>query len=325
MKAIRYTEYGSPDVLQYTNIETPTPSDDEVLIRVVCAAINPADWRMMRAKPILVRIESGWRRPKIQSIGADVAGVIEAVGKNVTKFKVGDEVFGEVSGSLAEYTTATVNQIVHKPLSVSFEHVAAIPMVGLTALQGLRFGDIEQRQRVLINGASGGIGTVAVEMAKHYGAKVTGVCSGRNIEMVCSLGADHAIDYTKDDFTKTGQTYDLIFDTVGNRSSKDLARALTPNGQAVVAGFTTLSHMFGLMAMSTLRSMFSDKVIGSMGSAQVVAEDLATLGSMIEQGHITPVIDRRYPLAETAEAIRYLETKRARGKVVITVDPKYLS
>ena len=324
MKAIRFTEYGSPDVLQYTDVEKPTPADDEVLVKVVCASPNPYDWRMMRAKPFLVRMDLGWRRPNKHSLGADFSGVVDAVGKNVTDFNVGDAVFGETDGTFAEYTVSHHTHLVHKSEGVSFEYAAAIPMVGLTALQGLRFGNIQRGQKVLVNGASGGIGTIAVQLAKHYGTEVTGVCSGRNIELVCSIGADHAIDYTKDDFTNTGQTYDLIFDTVGNRSAGDLARALSPNGQAAVAGFTTLPHMVGLMLMGALRSRLGDKQVGSMGVAKVLQDDLTTLGDMIEQGHVTPVIDRRYPLRETAEALRYLETKRARGKVVITVDSKYL-
>lgn len=324
MKAIIFTEYGSPDVLQYIDIEKPTPTDDQVLVKVVSAAANPLDWHLMRADPFIVRLDKGFSKPKDNRMGADVAGVVEAVGKNVTEFKVGDAVFGEVSGAYAEYVAVAPDHLAHKPEHVSFEQAAAMPVVGFTALQGLRdTGHIQAGEKVLINGASGGIGTVAVQVAKAYGAEVTGVCSGRNIELVCSIGADHAIDYTKTDFTKTGQTYDLIYDTVGNRTAGDLARALKPDGRAVVAGFTTLPHMFGFIIASIVRSRFGTKRIGMMDVAKVVQDDLVTLADMLAKGDIVPVIDRRYPLSETADAIRYLETKRARGKIIITVDPSY--
>ncbi len=319
MKAIIITEYGSPDVLQYVDIDKPIPTDDQVVIKVITAAANPLDWHMMRADPFLVRLDGGFMRPKNSRMGADVAGIVEAVGKNVTDFKVGDAVFGEVSGAYAEYVAVSPDHLTHKPEDVSFECAAAIPVVGLTALQGLRKGDIQSGQKVLINGASGGIGTVAVQMAKTYGAEVTGVCSGRNVELVRSIGADHVIDYTKEDFTKMGQTYDLIYDTVGNRTAADYARALKPEGKCVVAGFTTLSHMLGLSISGAIRGQFGSKQIGMMGTAQVVQEDLQTLGEMLDKKDIVPVIDRRYPLSETADAIRYLETKRARGKVIINI------
>jgi len=323
MKAIIFEEYGSPDVLQYTDIEKPTPTDDQLLVKVLAAAANPLDWHMMRADPFLVRLGDGLFKPKNNRMGADMAGIVESVGKNVTEFEAGDAVFGEVPGAFAEYVVVEPKKMAHKPDNISFEQAAAIPVVGFTALQGLRYGgDVQRGQTVLINGASGGIGTVAVQMAKHYGAEVTGVCSGRNIELVCSLGADHAIDYTKEDFTKTGTQYDVIFDTIGNRTSSAYARALNPDGRCVIAGFTTMLHMFPLMLMGALRSKFGSKQIGSMGVANPNKDDLQILANMLQNEQIVPVIDRRFPLSDTADAIRYLETKRARGKVIIQVDAR---
>ena len=324
MKAIVYTQYGSPDVLQLKEIEKPTPKDDEVLIKVMAASANPLDWHMMRGEPFLVRLDGGLRKPKHTQLGADVAGWIEAVGRNVTEFKVGDAVFGDISGadlgSFAEYVCSKPETLALKPANISFEEAAATPVVGFTAIQGLRDkGKIQSGQHVLINGASGGVGSFAVQYAKAMGAEVTGVCSTRNLEMVRSLGADHVLDYTKEDFTRTGQRYDLIYDAVGNCSVGDYQRALTPNGIASVAGLTTLPLLFQVMIWGSLVSKFSSQDIGLMKTAQANKKDLLIIKDLLESGKVKPVIDKSYPLSETADAIRYLETMRARGKVIIHV------
>jgi len=318
MKAIIYTEYGSPDVLQFKDVERPTPKDNEVLVKIHAASANPADWHLMRAEPFLARLENGLLKPKNTKLGADVAGRVEAVGKNVTQFRAGDDVFGELSldglGSFAEYVCSNEDALALKPARLTFEQAATVPLAAFTALQGLRDkGKIQAGQKVLINGASGGIGTFAVQIAKSYGTEVTGVCSTRNSELVRSIGADHVIDYTKEDFTKNDQRYDLIFDTVGNLSIAGCRRVLSPNGICSVAGFTTMSHLFAVM-------LFGGKKIGMMETAQANKKDLLFLKELLEAGKMVPVIDRQYPLSETAEAIRYLETGHARGKVVITVE-----
>jgi NADPH:quinone reductase-like Zn-dependent oxidoreductase len=318
MKAIVYTEYGSPDVLQLKEIEKPIPKDNEVLIKVQAASVNPADWHLMRAEPFLARLENGLLKPKNTKLGADVAGRVEAVGKNVTQFQVGDDVFGCMPlnelGSFAEYVCANEALLALKPARMTFEQAAAVPLAAFTALQGLRDkGQIQPGQKVLINGASGGVGTFAVQIAKSFGAaEVTGVCSTRNVELVRSIGADHVIDYTKEDFTQNGQRYDLIFDAVGNRSVSDLQRALSPNGICSVAGVTRLSRLFQVMLLGGGK-------IGLMETAKANKKDLVFITGLLEAGKVVPVIDRRYPLAETAEAIRYLEARHAQGKVVITV------
>lgn len=324
MKAIVYTEYGSPDVLRLENLEKPTPNENEVLIKVHAASANPADWHLMRGEPFLARLTAGLFKPRHTRLGADVAGVIEAVGAKVTEFKVGDAVFGEMTlshlGSFAEYVCATEDIIALKPKNVSFEEAATVPLAGHTALQGLRnFGKIRSGQTVLINGASGGVGTHAVQIAKSYGTEVTAVCSARNFELVRSIGADHVIDYNSADFCHNGQTYDLIYDAVGNRSAKDLQNALKPNGICVIAGFTNLKLLFQHMLYAKWISRNDSRKVGMMDTAYVHKPDLLMLREMLEQGKIRPVIDRCYPLEETAEAIRYLETGRARGKVVVTV------
>lgn len=324
MKAIQFRQYGSPDVLELTDIEKPTPADDEVLIKVMAASANPLDWHFMRGKPFLVRLDSGLQKPKHTQLGADVAGQVEAVGRNVTEFKVGDEVFGDLSGgglgSFAEYACSKTGTLVRKPANVSFEEAASTPVVGLTAIQGLRDkGKIQPGQKVLVNGASGGVGSFAVQYARAVGAEVTGVCSTRNLDLVRSLGADHVIDYTKEDFTRNGQKYDLIYDAVGNCSVGDYQRALTPNGIASVAGMTTLPLLVYVMVWGAVVSRFSSQEIGSMGVANANKEDLLVIKDLLETGKVKPVIDRCYPLNETADAIRYLETMRARGKVVISV------
>ena len=317
MKAIVYTKYGSPDVLQFIEVERPTPRDNEILVKVHAASANAADWHLMRAEPFLARFANGLLKPKNIRLGADLAGRVEAVGKNVTKFQVGDDVFGELPldglGTFAEYVSTTEDALALKPASITFEQAAAVPLAAFTALQGLRDkGQIRQGQKVLINGASGGVGHFAVQIAKSYGTEVTGVCSTRNLDMARSIGADHVIDYAKEDFTRTGQRYDLIFDAVGNRSVADYKRALAPNGICSVAGFTSLSRLFQIM-------LLGGKKVGLMETAKANKKDLLILKELLEAGKIAPVIDRQYPLSETAEAIRYLETGRARGKVVIKV------
>ena len=317
MKAIVYTEYGSPDVLQVKDVEKPAPTDNEVLLKVHAASANPADWHLMRAEPFLARLANGLLKPKNTKLGADVAGQVQAVGGNVTQLQVGDDVFGEMPlnelGGFAEYVCAPEELLALKPAKITFKQAAAVPLAAFTALQGLRDkGQIQPGQRVLINGASGGVGTFAVQIAKSFGTEVTGVCSTRNLDMVRSIGADHVIDYTQEDFTQTGQRYNLIFDAVGNRSVAYYKRALSPNGICSVAGFTSLSRLFQIM-------LLGGKKVGMMKTAKANKEDLVFIKELLEAGKVVPVIDRCYPLAETAEAIRYLETGHARGKIIITV------
>lgn len=321
MKAIQYTQYGSPDVLRLTEVEKPTPKEDQVLVKIHAAAANPADWHLMEAKPFLVRTSAGFSKPKDPRLGQDFAGRVESVGKNVTQFKVGDEVYGEVgAGAFAEYVCAPEKNLALKPVNLSFEEAASLVMVGLTAIQGMRdTGKIQAGQKVLINGASGGIGTFAVQYAKSMGTEVTGVCSTRNLELVRSIGADFVVDYTRDDFTKNGRKYDLIYDTVGNRGVFAYARALKDGGRAVIAGFTTFLHLIHLLTLGSLAARRGGKFVGIMGIAQTKQSDLMVIKELAESGKVKPVIDRCYPLSETSEAIRYLETGRARGKVVISV------
>jgi NADPH:quinone reductase-like Zn-dependent oxidoreductase len=323
MKAIVYTEYGAPDVLRLQEIEKPTPTGDQVLIKVHAAAANPADWHLMRGEPFLARLDNGLQRPRNTQMGADVAGRVEAVGSAVTQFKPGDQVYGDLSGAgfstFAEYVCGKESLLALKPANLTFEQAAAIPLAGVTALQGLRKGQIQAGQKVLVNGASGGVGMFAVQIAKAYGAQVTGVCSTRNLDLVRSFGAERVIDYTQQDFTRQGTQYDLIFDSVGNLSVPDLQRALTPRGQGVVVGFTTLARLFGVALRGMLASRNGGQKIGLLGTAQANQADLLTLKELAEAGKLTPHIDKRYPLHETAEAIRHLETGRARGKVVISV------
>ena len=324
MKAIIYTKYGSPDVLQFIDVEKPTPKDNEVLVKINAASANTLDWRLMRAAPFLARLENGLFKPKQTKLGADIAGRVEAVGSSVTQFQPGDEVFGDIwlngLGGFAEYGCTREDTLVLKPTNVSFEAAAAVPLAGLTALQGLRDkGQIQPGQKVLINGASGGVGTFAVQIAKSFGAEVTGVCSTRNLDMVRSIGADHVIDYTQEDFTNNGQQYDLIYCAVGNHSITDYKRALKPQGVCVIAGFTTLRLMFEHLILGPRRSKADGQRVGMMGTVKANKADLTFLKELLEAGKVVPVIDRCYPLSETAEAIRYLETGHAKGKVVITV------
>src|SRR2546421_803772 len=326
MKAIVYTQYGSPDVLQFKEVEKLAPKDGQILVKIYAASANPLDWHLMRASPFLARLAGGLRKPKDPRLGADFAGRVEAVGANVAQFQPGDEVFGASTGAFAEYICVAEREVALKPANLSFEQAAAVPVAATTALQGLLdTGQIHSGLRVLVNGASGGVGTFAVQIAKAFGAEVTGVCSSHNLDMVRSIGADHVIDYTREDFTRHGQHYDLIYDAVGNRSVSAYRRALNPGGTGAVAGFTSLPRLFEHMLLGPLRSKFGSKKVGLMGTAQIKQKDLMDLKALVEDGKVTPVIDRRYSLRETAEAIRYLEAKHARGKVVITVNPDHES
>jgi NADPH:quinone reductase-like Zn-dependent oxidoreductase len=321
VKAILYHRYGPPDVLAYKEIEKPTPKDDEVLIKVRAASVNPVDWHFMRGTPYFLRMMAGLREPKMTRLGTDVAGEVEAVGRKVAQFKAGDEVFGTCRGSLSEYACTAESSVVVKPDSVTFEQAASAPVAALTALQGLRnHGHIQPGQKVLINGAAGGVGTFAVQIAKWLGAEVTGVCSTRNVEMVRSIGADQVIDYTRQDFTKSGQVYDVILDNIGNHPFSECRRILKPNGTFVVIGGPSGAWMIGAMLRLLARLVLS-RFAGQKFAffvARSNKEDLTRIGELIRSGKITPIIDRRYPLAEASEAIRYLETGHARGKVVIT-------
>ncbi len=324
MKAIVYCDFGSPDVLKVENIEKPTPEDDQVLVRVRAASVNPLDWHYVRGKPYFARLMGmGLRRPKVTRLGVDFAGTVEAVGKNVKRFKPGDDVFGGRTGAFAEYVTVREERAVAlKPANVTFEQAASVSVAALTALQGLRDkGQIRPGQKVLINGASGGVGTFAVQIAKSFGAEVTGVCSTRNVDMVRSIGADHVIDYTKEDFTKSEQRYDLIIDNVGNRSLSECRGILTPKGRYVMVGgpssgwIDPLPRALGALVMS--RFVSQDMV---MFIAQLNQRDLTILGDLMQAGKVKPVIDRQYKLSEVPKAIGYLEEGHARGKVIVTVE-----
>lgn len=323
MKAIVYHNYGSPDVLSYEEVEKPSPKEDEVLIRVHAASVNPLDWRVMRGRPYFIRLMAGLRRPKDTRLGVDVAGRVEAVGGSVKQFKPGDEVFGACSGAFAEFACASESALATKPESVTFEQAAVVNVGASTALQGLRDrGRIRAGQKVLINGAAGGVGTFAVQLAKWFGAEVTGVCSTGNAEMVRSIGADYVIDYTLEDFTESGRRYDLIFDLIGNRPLSACRRVLSPDGTYVVAGGPDGSWLGPLRPMlkAPVTSMFVRQKL-AMHISKVSKEDLALMGELMESGKVMPVIDRRYTLSQVPEAMRYLEEGHARGKVVITMEP----
>ncbi|MBX3010434.1 MAG: NAD(P)-dependent alcohol dehydrogenase [Caldilineaceae bacterium] len=316
MKAILFPSYGPPERLVLQTVAKPAPTAEQVLVKIVAAAANPADWHRMRADPWVVRLSDGLRKPKDPRLGADIAGRVEAVGAAVTRFKPGDEVFGEVgAGGFAEYLCVKESALAPKPASLSFAEVAAVPVAGLTALQGLRdHGKIQPGQQVLINGASGGVGTYAVQLAKYFGATVTAVCSTRNLELVRTLGADQVVDYTQTDFTRAGQRYDLILDAIGNYGVADYRRALTPQGRCAIAGFTSLTRLISVALLGTWGGQPAANFL-----AQPTQADLLVLKDLLETGKIISVIDRTYSLAQTAEAIRYLETGRARGKVIINV------
>ncbi|PYS91418.1 MAG: alcohol dehydrogenase [Acidobacteria bacterium] len=315
MKAIVCHNYGPPDVLKLEEVGRPTAGDDEVLIKVRAASVNPID-RLIRGRPYIIRAMTGLRKPKDIRVGRDLAGQVEAVGRNVTQFQPGDEVFGVSSGAFAEYVCVDEKKLALKPVNLTFEQAAAVPIAGLTALQGLRDkGRIQPGQKVLINGASGGVGTFAVQIAKSFGVDVTAVCSTRNVDMVRSIGADHCIDYTQEDFAQSGQRYDLILDTVGNRSLSDCRRAMIPRGIYVVVGARTLRR---LLKTPLLSPFVSQNLVACM--SRLSKEDLLVLKELIEARKVTPVIDRSYTLSEVPEAIRYLEEGHARGKVVITLE-----
>jgi NADPH:quinone reductase-like Zn-dependent oxidoreductase len=319
MKAIQFHQYGSPDVLRLENVEMPSVADDAVLVRVKAASVNAVDWHRMRGQPVLVRMSDGFRKPKVPALGADAAGVVEAVGKNVTQLRAGDEVYGVRTGAFGEYVSG--RNFAPKPTSLGFEQAAALPVAAVTALQGLRDkGQLHAGQRVLINGASGGVGHFAVQIAKAFGAEVTAVTSTRNVEMVRSLGADDVVDYTRDDFTKRRGAYDLVFDVAGSRPLSATRRVLKPDGTFLVVGgpggrfIRPMDRMIGAMVM---RRFVSQRMLGFL--AEVTPENLVVLKELAESGKLTPVIDRTYPFAETADAMRYVEQGHTRGKVVITV------
>ena len=323
MKAIVYHEYGSADVLKCEEIEKPTPKDNEVLIKIRAASVNPLDWRLMAGKPTVLRLFFGLREPRKGRPGVDVAGEVESVGKSVKQFKPGDKVFGGCSGSFAEYTCSAETNLALLPDSVTFDQAASVNVAGLTALQGLRDkGKIQRGKKVLINGAAGGVGTFAVQLAKTFGAEVTGVCSTRNVELVKSIGAEYVIDYTKEDFTKSGTSYDLILECVGNKSFSDCRPVLTANGRLVGIGAPhdpSMLLMLGQAIKDSLVSLFrSQKAV--MFIAKSSRKDLDSIGELIATGKITPVIDRHYSLNEAANAVRHVAEGHARGKVVIRVD-----
>jgi NADPH:quinone reductase-like Zn-dependent oxidoreductase len=313
MKAFMSEKYGPPEMLRMAEVDKPVPAADQALVKVLAVSVNPADWRSLRAKPFFSRATLGLLRPKHRIPGGDIAGRVEAVGSGVTEFKPGDEVYANLLdhglGGFAEYVSVPIEVMSLKPANLSFEEAAAVPMAAVTALQGLRHhAEIQVGQRVLINGASGGIGTFAVQIAKSYGSEVTGVTSTRNIDLVGSLGADHVIDYTTTDLFRNGRRYDLILDTIGNLSVRDLKRALTDGGKAAVVGFTSVAKLIGV-------SLRGGKDIAQV-SAHVATTDLKLLANLIEADKVRPHIDRRYRFAEIPEALTYLEQGHARGKVV---------
>jgi NADPH:quinone reductase-like Zn-dependent oxidoreductase len=323
MKAIVYTKYGPPNVLQLKEVNKPIPRDHEVLVKVQAASVNPLDWHFMRGTPYLVRIQSGLFKPKDNALGVDVSGVVEAVGKDVTEFQPGDEVFGSCNGAFAEYVCASEKGLEKKPANLTFEQAAAVPVAAFTALQGLRDkGQIQPGQKVLIIGASGGVGTFAVQIAKSLGAEVTGVCSTRNTELVRSIGADFVFDYTKEDFTQSGECYDLIFDTVGNRSLSDCRRVLSSNGILFIVGGPNKGRWVGPMNRAIRANVMSRFVSQRMLMFMALRskKDLVVLQELLESGKVKPVIDRRYTLHEVPEAIRYMEEGHARGKVIINLE-----
>lgn len=319
MKAIVHKQYGAPDVMRLVEIEKPTPSDNQVLVKIHAASVNALDWHLLTADIFLVRLSMGLFGPKNPVRGADIAGRVEAVGRNVTKFKPGDEVFGDTAhGGFAEYAVASERALVLKPSNLSFEQAAAIPVAALTALQGLRdVGKIQAGQEVLINGAAGGVGTFAVQIAKAFGSEVTAVCSTRNLEQTRALGADHVIDYSKENFTESGQRYDLIFAANGYHPLAAYKRVLKPRGIYVMAGGTS-KQIFDAMLFGGLMSEKDGRKMTNF-MAESKLEDLQTLKEMCEAGKIVPVIDKRYPLEQTPEALRYLGAGHARGKVIVAV------
>jgi len=323
MKAIAYRCYGSPDVVQLEDVEKPTPADNEVLVRIQAAAVNPLDWHYMRGSPYLMRLSSGIGAPDDTRLGVDFAGTVEAVGDTVTRFKPGDEVFGGRTGAFGEYVIVPEDRaLALKPANVTFEQAAAVPIAAITALQALRDkGQLQPGQKVLINGASGGVGTFAVQIAKSMGAEVTGVCSTRNVAMVRTLGADHVFDYKTENYTESANQYDLIIDMVGNHSLSANRRVMTPEGIMVLVGGAKGDWIGPLLGpvKAMLLSPFVDQTF-VMLLASMKQDDLQLLGDLMQTGKMTPVIDRSYRLSEVADAIRYSEEGRARGKIIIRPD-----
>jgi len=324
MKAIVQDRYGSSDMLRLREVDTPVPAAAEVLVRVHAAAVNALDWHFMRGDPYLARLTMGFGGPKVKIRGRDFAGRVEAVGPGVERFSPGDEVYGEADGAFAEYVCVRHDMVEPKPANLTFEQAAAVPLAGNTALMGVRdLGRARPGQRILVNGASGGVGTFAVQIAKSFGAHVTGVCSTKNVDLVRSVGADHVIDYTRADFTRDEQRYDVVFDLVGNRSLTECRRALTTQGTLILSGGgvseggSVLGPMGLMMRGKALSRFVRHRLLLLM--AKPSGENLATLRDLAEAGKVTPVIDRTYPLSKAPEAIRYLELEHARGKVVITV------
>lgn len=322
MRAVIRTRYGPPDVFQLKEVEKPTPADNQALVEVRAASINKAEWYELTAPLLLRLIGGGLRKPKRQILGTDIAGRVEAVGRSVKRFKPGDEVFGCGQGGYAEYVCAREDLLVSKPSNRSFEEAAGVPVAATTALQGLRDkGGIKPGMRVLVNGASGGVGTFAVQIAKSFGTEVTAVCSTRNLDSARSLGADHVIDYTQDDFTKSGERYDLIIGVHGYRSILSYRRALSPRGTYVMAGSSRVfSQMLQTVVLGSLISRVGTKKMGFMGIAKLNQSDLVFLRDLLEAGKIRSVIDRRYPLEKTDEAFRYFGEGHARGKVVVSME-----
>jgi NADPH:quinone reductase-like Zn-dependent oxidoreductase len=322
MKAIVYKEYGSPDVLQLKEVERPAPKENEVLVKVHASSVNAADWHLLTADIFLVRLNAGLLKPKNTILGADIAGWVEAVGRNVKQFQPGDAVFGNVFGlnfgSFAEYVTAPESALALKPANLSFGEAAAVPLAAITALQGFRDkGHIQPGQKVLINGASGGVGTFAVQIAKYFGAEVTAVCSTRNMDMARTLGADHVVDYTKKNFTQNGQQYDLIVAVNGYHPISAYRRALTPKGKYVMVGGTK-TQIFQALLLGSGMSRKQGRQLGAL-TLKPNPKDLPLLKELLKTGKVVPVIDKCYPLSEVPDALRYFGTGHARGKIVITV------
>jgi len=322
MKAIQHMKYGSPDVLELKEIEKPVPGDNEVLVKIYAASVNYNNLLFVSGKPLVGRFFTGLFQPKLKTPGNDIAGIVEAIGNDITKFKIGDEVYGDTSecgfGAFAEYVAVPENTLGLKPINLSFDEAAVIPEAGLVALQALRDrGNIEVGQKVLICGASGGIGTFAVQIAKHYGAQVTGVCGTNNIELVRSLGAEHVIDYAQEDFTQNGELYDLILATAGYRPIFDYRKSLKPNGKFIVTG-GSMSQIFQGMLLGPLISIFGKKELGSF--VVTPNKDLDLLTELIEAKKVKPIIDKQYPLSQTPDALRYYSNGHTSGKVVITIE-----
>jgi NADPH:quinone reductase-like Zn-dependent oxidoreductase len=328
MKAIVYSRYGAPDVFLFEEVERPTPKRDQVLVKICAVSVNAPDWRLMRATPVLARMHSGLLRPKYRILGCDIAGVIQEAGPEAKQFRVGDEVFGDLAsfgyGGFAEYVCPTEKALARKPAGITFEVAAASPMAGMTSLQGLRDrGGVRPGHKVLIAGASGGVGTFAVQIAKLLGAEVTAVCSTGKVDLARSLGADHVIDYTKEDFTKNGQLYDVIFAVNGFRSIRDYRRALAAKGTYLMAG-GDWPQIRQAMLWGPILSLFGSQKLG-LCPTKANQKDLVYLGELLEAGKLIPVIDRRFPLSAVADAIRYVEEGHARGKVIINVDPSTIA